>query len=483
MAAAILSAQVRSRGWRKVFDAIHDPQQAVSFIRYGSRQEAPTSSLSKAIDLAFQTLTVNEKAALREMAMYPPSNSVPEEIFHHFTDEYQDVVDNLVEKGLLNRFENSRWRKTVLRLHRLVALHARASLPVDKGKLLARMMDFSAFLHLSLPGGPIPEAEIFDRLYAQRKMLGFAHEFLYQLGEEANAGRFEPEPEVVIHLNASVRTCAYLTWMNSGTQAAFSFLESLRQMPFITQFPEMDMALPELRSLWADVLFALGNTDRIARNGQKATELFHPHFYEIGQVARSGDVAKFLELCPALLTEELEDPQTMQFLWVQQSLRMLFRRLWMQQRYGDLQLLLERSMPFFMAFPWRAGLEARWWDFKATLAAKGQVVAQEKLIFLQEYERKFQDALGQINHPYTTLGEVLLHSTPGGDGMISRLRNTAETFKRVPLFRVETEIHHLINDLRDGRLIVRPVCASDPPSNELLLLLDGYNPLFVNAHI
>ena len=78
---------------------------------------------------------------------------------------------------MLNRFENSRWRKTVLRLHRLVALHARASLPVDKGKLLARMMDFSAFLHLSLPEGPIPEDEIFDRLYAQRKMLSFAHEF------------------------------------------------------------------------------------------------------------------------------------------------------------------------------------------------------------------------------------------------------------------------------------------------------------------
>lgn len=473
MAAAILSGQVRSRGWQKVFDAIYDPQRAVSIIRYGSKQETPISSLAKAIDLAFQTLTTSEKAALREMAMYPPGNSVPDEIFHHFTDEYQDVVDNLVEKGLLNRFENSRWRKTVLRLHRLVALHARASLPVDKGKLLARMMDFSAFLHLSLPRGPIPEAEIFDRLYAQRKMLGFAHEFLYQLGEEANAGRFEPEPEVVIHLNASVRTCAYLTWMNSGAQAAFSFLESLRQMPFITQFPEMDMALPELRSLWADVLFALGNTDRIARNGQKATELFHPHFYEIGQVARSGDVAKFLELCPALLTEGLEHPQIMQFLWVQQSLRMLFRRLWMKQNYGDLQLLIERGLPFFMAFPWRAGLEVRWWDFKATLAAKGRTAAQEKLVYLREYEHKFQEALGQINHPYTTLGEVLFVSKPG-DGMIMRLRSTAETFKRVPLFRVETEIHHLINDLRDGRLIIRRVCASDPPSNELLSLLDGY---------
>jgi hypothetical protein len=471
MAAAILSAQVRSRGWRKVFDAIHDPQQAVAFIRYGSKQETPTSSLSKAIDLAFQTLTADEKAALREMAMYPPGHSVPEEIFHHFTDEYQDVVDNLVEKGLLNRFENPRWRKTVFRLHRLVALHARTSLPVDKGKLLARMMDFSTFLHLFLPETPIPEAEIFDRLYAQRKMLGFAHEFLYQLGEEANAGRFEPEPEVVIHLNASVRTCATLTWMNSGAQAAFSFLESLRQMPFITQFPEMDMALPELRSLWADVLFALGNTDRTARNGQKVLELVHPRFFEIGQVARSGDIVKFLALCPELLTDELEYPQIMQLLWIQQSLRMLFRRLWRQQRYGDLQLLIERAMPFFMAFPWRAGLEAHWWDFKSTLGARGQLAAEEKLTLLQEYERKFQEALGKIDHPYTALGEVLLHSAPK-EGTIIKLREMANELKRMSQVRAETDAHHLINDLSAGRLIIQPAHGCEPPASELLATLD-----------
>lgn len=94
MAVAILSALVRSRGWRKVFEAINDPLRAVSYIRYGSRQETPISSLAKAIDLAFQTLTAQEKAALREVAMYPPGHSVPDEIFHHLTAVYQDVVES-----------------------------------------------------------------------------------------------------------------------------------------------------------------------------------------------------------------------------------------------------------------------------------------------------------------------------------------------------------------------------------------------------
>ena len=471
MAVAILSALVRSRGWRKVFDALNDPQRAVSFIRYGSRQETPTSSLAKAIDLAFKTLTADEKNALREIAMYPPGHSVPDEIFHHLNNVYQDVVDSLVEKGLLNRFENLRWHKTVLRLHRLVALYARESLPVDKGKLLARMMDCSAFLHVSLPEGPVQRDEIFDRLYAQRKMLSFADEFWQQLGEEAGAGRFEPTPDVVVHLNASVRTCATLTWINSGAQAALLRLETIRQMPFITRFPEMDMAEPETRSLWADVLFALGNTDRVARNGQKVPELVHPHFFEIGQVARTGDVAGLLAICPPLLTENQAEPPIRQSLWMQQSLRMLFRRLWRQQRYGDLQLLIERAMPFFMAFPWRAGLEAHWWDFKSTLGARGQLAAEGKLIILREYERKFQEALGKIDYPYTALGEVLLHSAPR-EGAIIKLREMAIELKRMSQVRAETEAHHLINDLSAGRLIIQPAHGCEPPAPELLATLD-----------
>jgi len=471
MAVAILSALVRSRGWRKVFDALNDPQRAVSYIRYGSRQETPISSLAKAIDLAFQTLTPDEKAALREIAMYPPGHSVPDEIFHHLSDAYQDVVDSLVEKGLLNRFENPRWHKTVLRLHRLVALYARESLPVDKGKLLARMMDCSAFLQLSLPDGPVQRDQVFDRLYAQRKMLSFADEFWQQLGEEARADRFEPTPDVVVHLNASVRTCATLTWMNSGAQAALALIEAIRGMPFITQFPEMDMAEPETRSLWADVLFALGNTDRAARNGQKVLELVHPHFFEIGQAARAGDVAGLLALCHPLLTENQAEPPIRQALWIQQSLRMLFRRLWMQQRYGDLQLLIERAMPFFMAFPWRAELEARWWDFKATLGARGQIAAEEKLAFLQNHEQKFQEALGKIDYPYTALGNVLLHSAPR-DGVIMKLREMTIEFKRKSQVRAETEAHHLINDLSAGRLIIQPAHGCEPPAPELLATLD-----------
>ncbi len=471
MALAILSALLHSRGWRKVFEALHDPQRAVSYIRYGSRQETPGSSLAKAIDLAFLTLLADEKAALREIAMYPPGHSVPDEIFHHLSDVYQDVVDRLVEKGLLSRFENSRWQKSVLRLHRLVALHARDSLPVDKGRLLARMMDFSAFLHLSLPERPVQREQVFERLYAQRKMLGFADEFWQQLGEEAQAGRFEPTPEVVAHLNAGVRTGATLTWMNSGAQAALALIETIREMPFITRFPEMNMVEPETRSLWADVLFALGNTDRVARNGQKVLELVHPAFFEIGQAARAGDVAGLLALCPQFLTESQAEPPIRQALWIQQGLRMLFRRLWMQQRYGDLELMVGKVMPFFMAFPWRAELEARWWDFKATLGARGQLAAEEKLILLQEYERKFQEALGKIDHPYTALGEVLLHSMPR-DGVIVQMRELAAEFRRKSQVRAETEALHLIQDLCDGRLIVGPAHNYEPPTAEFLAVLE-----------
>lgn len=332
-------------------------------------------------------------------------------------------------------------------------------------------MDCSAFLHVSLPDGPVQKDEIFDRLYAQRKMLSFADEFWQQLGEEARAGRFEPTSEVVDHLNASVRTCANLAWMNSGAQAALSLLESVRQMPFITLFPEMDLAQPETRSLWAEVLFALGNTDRVARNGQTVLELVHPRFLEIGQAARAGDVVRLLALCSALLTENQVDPPIRQALWVQQSLRMLFRRLWMKQRYSDLELLTGKAMPFFMAFPWRAKLEARWWDFKATLGARGQLAAEEKLILLQEYERKFQEALGKIDHPYTALGEVLLHSAPR-NGAIIKLREMAIELKRGSEVRAEIEAHHLITDLSSGRLIIQPARSYEPPDAELLARLD-----------
>jgi hypothetical protein len=473
MATAILSALVRSRGWQKVFDALRDTQRAVSYIRFGSIRETRTSSLTKTIDLAFQTLHADEKAVLRELAMYPPGNSVPEEIFHHFTHRYEDVVDGLVEKGLLNRFESPRWRKTVLRLHRLVALHARSTIPVDKGKLLARMIDFSSFFHVSLPDGPVLGNEVFNRLYAQREMLNFAHEFWLQLGEETKAGRFEPTPDVVSHLNISVRTCAYLTWMNSGAEAAFSYLESMRQMPFILNYPHLDMPSHETRTLWADIMFALRFTDKVARNGQKVTDLYHPEFYEMGQAARSGDVVKLLSLHSELFFYEREEPKILRFLWMQQSLRMLFRYLWSHQQYSDLQLLVESTLPFFTLFPWRAGMDAHWYDFKVTLASKGQAAAEEKLGSLREYEQKFQEAFGQVVLPYTNLGEVLL-STALGDGMVSNLRDIAIVLRRKSFTRVEKEIHRMVDEIVDGRFEIQPKRYSDPPSDQLLLMSRGY---------
>ena len=129
-------------------------------------------------------------------------------------------------------------------------------------------------------------------------------------------------------------------------------------------------------------------------------------------------------------------------------------------------------MPFFMAFPWRAELEARWWDFKAALGARGQSAAGEKLASLQAYEQKFQEALGNLDRPYTALGNALLHSTPR-DGVIMKLREMVVEFKRTAQVRAETEAHHLVSDLSACRLVIQPTRNCEPPEAELLAMLDG----------
>lgn len=132
MAVAILSALVRSRGWQEVFDAMSDPYRAVSFIRYSSKRETPTSSLARAIDVAFDTLTLEEQATLCELAHYAPGKPIPEALFHNLTGEkHRDNIHQLVEKGMLQRFEHERWQVTVLRLHRLIALYALAYVVPD----------------------------------------------------------------------------------------------------------------------------------------------------------------------------------------------------------------------------------------------------------------------------------------------------------------------------------------------------------------
>jgi len=129
-------------------------------------------------------------------------------------------------------------------------------------------------------------------------------------------------------------------------------------------------------------------------------------------------------------------------------------------------------MPFFITFPWRAELEARWWDFKATRGARGQSAAEEKLGFLQAYEQKFQESLGKLDHPYTALGKTFLYAPPR-EGAITRLREMVVEFKRTAQARAETEAHHLVSDLSAGRLVIQPSRACEPPEAELLAMLDG----------
>lgn len=481
MAAAILSSLIRSRGWQYVFDAIHDPQRAVSIIRYGSKQESPSSSLSKSIDMAFDMLTPDEKRVLRELAMYAPGNSVPEEIFHHQAVDYQDVMYGLVEKGLVNRFENPRWRANVLRMHRLIALHARATLPAEKDALLARMTDFSAFLYSFLPDGYVPDLDIFDRLYAQRKLLSLAHDFWHQLADEARAGRFDPNPNVLFHLNASVRNGAYLTWMNLGARAAVAWLESIRQMTFITQFPLIDIPDLETRQLWADSLYALGNTERVASNGKKVSELVHGLFEQMTLAGKQGDVARLIFLYGEALHPERPEPPILRFLWVNHSLKTWFQTLWAQQRYGDLEALTGHSLPLSLGVPWQAGLRARWWDFKATLAAHGQELAKYKLEALRGHERNFHDVHGQMELPYAQLAEALLEpgSTPE---MVRRLHKLAAYFRKHSFVRPERESLSLAEDLQTSQFEILPFRLTEKISGDVALWLETWHDLELPYH-
>ena len=472
MAVAILASLVRSRGWQAVIDAMDDEQRTVSFIRYGSGMETPTSSLARAIDITFQSLSSDEKTVLREMALYAPGSPVPEAIFHNLMREHQDVVYELVEKGLLNRFENLRMGTQVLRLHRLVALHARNRLPVGKGRLLARMVDFSAFFQSSLPHELMTENDVYDHLYEQRKMLAHANEFWWELEEEARLGRFAPVPELIVPLNTSLRTAAYLIWMNYGSQAALAKLDSVWKM-LITNFPEKDLALPETRRLWADILCGLGDTERVTRNGVKIAKLMHAHLYWMVQAGKAGNIRGLLLACQETLSMNLNAPKNetplMYFLWISRSLRILFRVLWEQQRFEDLLLLTEQTRVFFLSLPWRAGLEALWWNFKATLAARGQIAANVKLGAFRENELMLQDALGQSDLSYTLLAEVLIQPLSPTE-MLLQLRKLEVNFKRRLLPELQGIALSLIKQLESGRLDIRPKRQALPSEKPVLWL-------------
>jgi len=476
MAVAILSALVRSRGWQAVFEAMHDPRQAVSFIRYGSKQETPTSSLSRAIDIAFDSLMLEDKAMLREMAMYAPGNPVPEEIFYNLLNDNREIVHELVEKGLLSRFENQRWRTTVLRMNRMVALHARVRLPVNEGRVLARMVDFSAFMHSTIPDRLMPEDEVFDHLYAQRKMLVLAHDFWSQLGEETRKDKFEPDQDAIYNLNHYARTGAYLTWTNAGAQAALNWLEAIRSMPFVTKYPEMDFIHPETRRLWADILFDLGNIDRVSYTGKNVLSLMNKQFFMIGQAGKAGDITTFLALSTEMLSLQQQTPYAERFLWSSRSLRMLFHAFWEQQRYSDLLFLAEQILPGYLSFPWRTGLKLRWWDFKATLAAHGQIMAEEKLEALRQHEGKFQEALGQVDLSFTPLAEELLRSASSYE-MATYLHELAIRFKTRSMPGMEHETLKLLSSLQVGKLRIETTSTAELPSRDVIESLEKWKPL------
>lgn len=204
-------------------------------------------------------------------------------------------------------------------------------------------------------------------------------------------------------LNTSLRTAAYLIWMNRGAEAALAKLDATWRM-FITNFPTEDTALPETRRLWADVVFGLGDSERVSHQGLKVTELL--------EAGKTGDILGVLLACQEVLSMELtpawRETQLLHFLWISSTFWILFEVLWVEQRYEELLVLSEQTLPFFLALPWRSGLDALWWNFKITLAARGQGVARVKLEALRENEQLLQKALGQVDLSYTLLVEVLL---------------------------------------------------------------------------
>jgi hypothetical protein len=346
-------------------------------------------------------------------------------------------------------------RTTELRMHRLMSLYARTRMPIDQTRLLERMLDFSAFFHLSLPDCLVAEVDIVAQLYTQRQMLNLVYEFWRQLGESARTEGFEPGLDVIIQLNANFRTGAYLTWMNMGAQAAVEWMESIWQIPFLSNFPEKDWSLPETRSLWADILFELRNSGKLARNRQSLVSLVHPQFFEMGQAGKSGNTQALLSLCADLLAIQKQQPHMMRFLWINRSLQMLFQSLWDGKRYSDVQVLAEQTLPFFMALPWRAGLEVLWWDFKATLAAQGQVTALMKLKALCVNERRFQDALSLADLSYTPLAEALLKPLTLNE-RVSGLAELAAAFKRRSLPDMEQIALSLAEQIESGQFAIHP---------------------------
>ncbi len=265
------------------------------------------------------------------------------------------------------------------------------------------MTEFTHFMARALPGGPVAAHDIFYQVYAQRKMFNLAHEFWIQLRDEMS-GEFELAAELVPPLNTSVRISVCLLWMIYGPQAAADWLEMLLQIPFISQNLGKNIIQPLTRELWAGVWFTLGQEHKRASTGQAVNELIHPGLRELEKIVVMGNLDDILTF-PA---DRLAEPPIVPYLWAQSGMEELYRSAWEQQRYDDAHSLVQKGLPFSLSIPWRAGLEARWWDFQVHLALHGQEKALEKLAALQEHEEKFQDAMEQSGLPYTDRAREML---------------------------------------------------------------------------
>jgi hypothetical protein len=177
------------------------------------------------------------------------------------------------------------------------------------------------------------------------------------------------------------------------------------------------------------------------------------------RAGKAGNIQGLLLACQETLLMDLNAPknetQLLHFLWISRSLRILFRTLWDWQRHEDLLLLTEQTLPFFLALPWRAGLETLWWNFKATLAARGQIAAATKLDAFRENELMLQDALGQTEVSYTLLAEVLIQPLSPTQ-MLIQLRKLEVNFKRRTLSELQGIAFTLVEQIESGQLDIQP---------------------------
>lgn len=132
MAAAILAAVIRSRGWGYVCKQLRNHKQAVPVFQHGHGKSTSTS-LAKTMDLSLENLSREAQILLEVLSHLAPGKSVSMEILEQLQNhesmaragvDVESALHELRENLLLTKLDQHH-----LRIHRLVSLYAAERLP------------------------------------------------------------------------------------------------------------------------------------------------------------------------------------------------------------------------------------------------------------------------------------------------------------------------------------------------------------------